>query len=123
MTLGAGMRSGGAEVALAGAGRSGALGAVEIARPPTDVALGFDRLDTDQALALVEADQPHALRVAAEHGDLADRVRTSVPLELISMSSFRSHLRGGHQLPLRSVVCMAMTPWPPRPCTGNSSTG
>ncbi len=51
------------------------------------------------------------------------RVRTSVPFELISMSSsVVATCAAATSWPLRSVVCIAITPWPPRPWTGNSST-
>src|SRR6185369_7008520 len=44
-------------------------------------------------------------------------VRTSVPLELISISSCPVETcSAATTSPLRSVVCSAITPWPPRPC-------
>ena len=44
-------------------------------------------------------------------------VRTSVPVELISMISWPAMTCSAATVtPLRSVVCSAITPWPPRPC-------
>jgi hypothetical protein len=55
---------------------------------------GLDTLDADEPVIVAWPDQSHALRVAAEHGDLATGVRTSVPADVINMiSSVQRHLQ------------------------------
>ena len=65
---------------------------------------------------------PWVLRPCTETSSTV--VRTSVPLELMSMISCPGITCSAATVtPLRSDVCSAITPWPPRPCGGNSASG
>jgi len=74
--------------------------------------------------SLPEPDEPYALGVAPCTEISSTVVRTSVPVELMSMISCPGMTCSAATVtPLRSEVCSAITPWPPRPCGGKSASG
>jgi hypothetical protein len=78
-----------------------------------------DAFESDEPIAFVQANCVFLPWIEMSRTG----VRTSVPPELMSMISSSSvTCKAPTVRPLRSVVCKPITPCPPRPWTGKSST-